>query len=44
MAASVAARSLGKLKQQNVALFVCDLQVLQRLFVCPTPIHQIVSC
>ncbi|WIA09225.1 hypothetical protein OEZ85_008635 [Tetradesmus obliquus] len=26
MAATAAARSLGKLKQQNVALFVCDLQ------------------
>lgn len=26
MTAAVAARSLGKLKQQNVVLFVCDLQ------------------
>jgi hypothetical protein len=30
MAATAAARSLGKLKQQNVALFVCDLQVQQQ--------------
>jgi hypothetical protein len=44
MAASVAARSLGKLKQQNVALFVCDLQVKQLLFKVATLLCQIVSC
>jgi hypothetical protein len=39
MAATVAARSLGKLKQQNVALFVCDLQVQQQLSDFPTPLR-----
>jgi hypothetical protein len=44
MAATAAARSLGKLKQQNVALFVCDLQVQQQHCVCDIaqlPDHQL---